>query len=275
MPIILNKRKDFQKTTEVPSSKLKAQDETIQITKKEWEAMQESLSQLQTFMTDLVEGNLEIEIVDEGGEEKEEPVEKEEEEAVEIEVEEPIEEAEEKPEEEEAEKSEEPEEEKLEDADLDEVMKDPEKRKAVLEYLKATDSIHPIKDLSLSKIRKRVNTIVAKEQFDTAYKGKTKMTPSQVINEIMDQVKKEKQTGKEITVDILGKISNRILNSLNLKPATKAKDSSVVKRKTIKKSIDAAIPDFTSRFEDKPRVKKAVDNSNKKDLSKEFSNRFN
>lgn len=269
MPITLNKTKDFKKTDGKPSSTLKAQDETIQITKKEWEAMQESLSQLQTFMNDLVEGNLEIEIIDDT-KELEEP--KEEKEEVEIEMDQPKEEVEE-PTEEASEKPSE-EEEKAEDADMEEVLKDPAKRKAVLEYLKATDANHPVKDMSLSQLRKRVSTIVSREDFDLAKKGTVKMTPAEVINEIMSQVKKEKKNNEGITVEKLGKIANKFLNSLDLQNSKKAKDSKPMKRKTIKKSVDSAIPDFTSRFDDKPRFKKAVDNS-KKDLSKEFSNRFN
>ena len=252
MPITLNKKKDFKKTEEpISQTTLKAQDETIQITRKEWEAMQESLTQLQNFMNDLVEGNLEIEIVDDE-KEAEEPKE---------EKEVPVED-----------------DEKAEDADLEEVMKDPEKRKAVLEYLKATDAVTPIKDLSMSKVRKRVNTLVAKEKFDVARKGKVKMTPNDVVNEIMDLIKKEKQAGKPIGVENLGKIANKVLNALDTtkqKETAKAEDKSALKRKTIKKSIDSAIPDFTSRFDDKRRVKKAVDNKTKKDLSQEFSNRFN
>lgn len=270
MPITLNKTKDFNKTK--PSSELKAQDETIQITKKEWDAMQESLAQLQTFMNDLVEGNLEIEIVDDKGEEKPEAKGKEEEEeAEEIQVEEP---KAQEPKVEEVKADEEVEEEKAEDAELEETLKDPAKRKAVLEYLKATDSIHPVKDMSLSQLRKRVNTIVAREKFDSAKKGNTKLTHSDVVNEIMNQVKQVKREKDGITVETLGKIANKFINSLDLSVDKKAKDGKLMKRKTIKKSQDKAIPDFTSRFDDKPRFKKAVDN-NKKDLSKEFSNRFN
>ena len=274
MPITLNKKKDFKKTEEpISQTTLKAQDETIQITRKEWEAMQESLTQLQNFMNDLVEGNLEIEIVDDE-KEAEEPKE-------EKEVEEVAVEAKQSEEDTDAEKSKEvpvEDDEKAEDADLEEVMKDPEKRKAVLEYLKATDAVTPIKDLSMSKVRKRVNTLVAKEKFDVARKGKVKMTPNDVVNEIMDLIKKEKQAGKPIGVENLGKIANKVLNALDTtkqKETAKAEDKSALKRKTIKKSIDSAIPDFTSRFDDKPRVKKAVDNKTKKDLSQEFSNRFN
>jgi len=271
MPIILNKRKDFKKEEEVASTPLKAQDETIQITRKEWDAMQESLTQLQTFMNDLVEGNLEIEIVDEGAKE-EKPEEKEENE---IELEEVKEDP--KPDPKPDSKDVEPEivveEDKGEDDELEETLKDPAKRKAVLEYLKATDAIHPVKDMNLSQIRKRVSTIVSREHFDVARKGSVKMTPSEVINEIMSRIKKEKSSGKPLSVEALGKIANRFLNSFDLQEKEKAEDTKTLKRKTIKKSIDSAIPDFTSRFEDKTRVKKAVDN-NRKDLSKDFSDRF-
>lgn len=263
MPITLNKRKDFKKTNETRSSRSKAQDETVQITRKEWESMQESLAQLQTFMNDLVEGNLEIEIVDDGKEEKPEKEEEVEEVTATEEVkEEPKEEPKDKVEEKVEEKVDE---EKGEDADMEEVLKDPAKRKAVLEYLKATDSIHPIKDLSLSKIRKRVNTLVKKEGVEEAEQSKA-------INSIMDQIKKHRKDGKPIDVTLLTKVANKVLGSV---PQAKAKDAvQPIKRKTIKKSMDKAIPDFTSRFEDNKPKAKAVDNK-KKDLSKEFSNRFN
>lgn len=274
MPIILNKKKDFQKNKEIPSATLKAQDETIQITKKEWDAMQESLSQLQTFMNDLVEGNLEIEIIDDNSKE-EEP--KEEVEEIEIKPKEGKlkEESDEETEEEIETPAEETEEDdKAEDAELEETLKDPAKRKAVLEYLKATDATYPIKDMTMSQIRKRISTIVSREKFDVAKKGSVKMTPSEVINEIMVKIKKEKQKGKPISVENIGRVTNKVLNSLDLEIKSEDKKPVTMKRKTIKKSQDTAIPDFTSRFEDKPRVKKAVDNKSKKDLSQEFMDRF-
>lgn len=279
MPITLNKRKDFKKSDVQKDSKLKAQDETIQITKKEWESMQESLTQLQSFMNDLIDGNLEIEIIDDEKEEKPEKPEEEVQGSEEIEPE--VEAKEDK-----AEPKEKVEEEKGEDADIEEVMKDPAKRKAVLEYLKATDSVTPIKDLPLSDIRRKVTNLVRKVGLPKPIKGNDSVSHDAVVDKIVNKVRQARKIGRTVDAEGLTKLTNYVIETSQRVPmktgdgkAVKtvkpvAKDSKPVKRKTIRKSIDKAIPDFTSRFEEKQTKVKAVDNK-KEDLSKNFSDRFN
>lgn len=272
MPITLNK--NFKKSQEVPSKTKKAQDETVQITRKEWESMQESLAQLQGFMNDLVEGNLEIEIVDEGETEPKEPKEVKGIETEEVKTEEPKEEEPKKEDEKEP---------KAEDADIEEVLKDPNKRKAVLEFLKATDSKYPVKGIDEKQLRKKIDLAVKEAGFKKGLKNKAGDSISKTP--IIDYVTKRIGDG---SLDSHEKIADAVIKSFKYQYATtkKATDKKVepvkkeptktketLKRKTIKKSMDKAIPDFTSRFEDTPVKKvKAVDN---KDLSKEFSNRFN
>lgn len=301
MPITLNKKKDFRKKTDSVSTKVrkKAQDETIQITRGEWESMQESLSQLQSFMNDLVEGNLEIEIIDEGAEE-EAPADVEEE-MIEVEGEPEEEMTEEDGDEEEVEgedgygkdgshmhdkehKKMHPamknkKEDKMEDADLDEVMKDPEKRKAVLEYLKATDA--NFNEADMTYIRRKVNNFLRKDGLEVAKtKAGDSFTRHEVLNRIMADVKNHKKAGKALDANIITDTALDVLGDLEYVKEEKEADEAtkkVVKRKTIKKSVDAAIPDFTSRFEDPiTSTVKAVDNSiEEEDLSQKFSNRFN
>ena len=132
-----SKKKAFDK-----QAKAKAQDETIQIKRSEWEEMQAAVSQVQTFMEDLVEGNLEIEIIDDEDapeEEVEADVEVEDGDTEEIEVEGDLEEEEIPEEDPEAEPEEEIEAED-EEIDYNEIMKDPKKRAAYEEFVKATDS---------------------------------------------------------------------------------------------------------------------------------------
>jgi len=137
MAIKLNKqtKKPFDK-------KLKAQDEVVQIKRSEWEAMQEAIAQVQTFMTDLVEGNLEIEILDDNEEPKDVEETDPEVEDIEVEGDPELEETDPdaEPEEDDVEGEDSTDEEKAEDEELTESLKDPEKRKAVLEFLKVSDA---------------------------------------------------------------------------------------------------------------------------------------
>ena len=142
-----NRKKSFDK------KKIKAQDEVVQITRSEWEGMQESLTQVQTFMEDLVEGNLEIEIIDDEDAENEEvEVDPEAEEEVEVEGDPDVEEIEIEEEadpEAEVEEEIEGDDEKAEDEELNESIKDPIKRKAILDFLKlsATDKAEDEKEI--------------------------------------------------------------------------------------------------------------------------------
>ena len=142
-----NRKKSFDK------KKVKAQDEVVQIKRSEWEEMQEAVSKVQGFMEDLVDGNLEIEIIDDEDETNEEDVEDVEEEEVDPDVEEiEIEEEEADPEAEvdpDVEEMEiETDDEKADDEDFTETLKDPVKRKAVLDFLKlsATDKAEDMKE---------------------------------------------------------------------------------------------------------------------------------
>jgi hypothetical protein len=205
MPVTLNKRKPFNKVQKQnierkaldARPKRKALDEVMEIKRSEWDAMQESISKVQKFMQDLVEGNLEIEIIDDEKEPKAEPkAEKE----LELEMEEGEMQIPEEGEMEMPEEGEEPEE-KAEDADLNETLKDPAKRKAVMEFLKISDEKEVVK---------------AKDE----------------------------------------------------------KPKRELKKKTLQKSQDAGIPDFTSRFDQQPVEQKANDSSLEEDMSQKFINRF-
>lgn len=226
------KKKDFKKQ--------KAQDEVIQIKRSEWENMQESVGQMKQFMEDLVNGDLEIEIVDDNemdevpgdeeipgdevpGEEipgEEVPGEEGPEEDPELDEITPESGDEEEPDEKGEDEA--PAEEKAEDADdvdYNEMMKDPEKRKKFQEFLKAADE----------------------EEAPKAEDEKPEEEP--------------KKTGDE-------------------KPKRK------IKRKTLKKATDKAIPDFTSRFEDTKEnavKEKALDSKIEEDadLTSKFQSRFN
>lgn len=196
MAIELNKKKNFSKTA--TEKVLKAQDETIQITRGEWESMTESLSQLQNFMNDLVEGNLEIEIIEdekEASKPKDDDMEDiempEETEEVEIEEVEPKED-----DEEDEEKSED--EEKAEDADLVETLKDPVKRKAVMEFLKATDSRAPFQYATINAIRKRISRAMEKT-------GANLESRKRALDSIMVEIKAEKNNGTVIENDVVKK----------------------------------------------------------------------
>lgn len=336
MAIALNKKKNFSKTA--PEKVLKAQDETVQITRDEWEAMQESLSQLQSFMNDLVEGNLEIEIIDEGeeaeeAEEAEEMAEEEDVDMQEVEVPEEMEEieveAEEDVEAEDAMHSEE--EEKAEDAELEAVLQDPAKRKAVFEFLKATDSRSPFQGITMNAVKKRIGRALEKTEA-------TLPSRKRALDSIMKQILVEKDNGSVIESVIVNKAVTKTLKKLtdgyhkeakdgqmydgdmtmeqfiqhHVKPGMTddqvdgiveqvcenydckvskaialvraaqqgmkledAKAKKVIKRKTLTKAADTSIPDFTTRFIEETRTQKAQDRAKEsKDLSKEFSNRF-
>lgn len=223
MAIALNKKKNFSKTA--PETVLKAQDETVQITRDEWEAMQESLSQLQNFMNDLVEGNLEIEIIDEGeeaeeAEEAEEMAEVEEDaDMQEVEVPEEMEEieveAEEEGEEEEkaedamhAEEEEKAEDaEMAEDAELEAVLQDPAKRKAVFEFLKATDSRSPFQGITMNAVKKRIGR--ALEKTDASLPSRKR-----ALDSIMKQILVERDNGSVIESVIVNKAVDSTLTKL-------------------------------------------------------------
>lgn len=363
MAIALNKKKNFSKTA--PEAVLKAQDETVQITRDEWEGMQESLSQLQNFMNDLVEGNLEIEIIDESEEKAEEAEEAEEmaeegkeEEAdmQEVEVPEEMEEVEAEAEEEEKAKdgmhhSEEEkakdaeeakdakhsEEEKAKDAELEAVLQDPAKRKAVFEFLKATDSRSPFQGITMNAVKKRIGRALAKTDSSLPSRKRA-------LDSIMKQILAERDNGSVIESVIVNKAVDTTLTKLadgyhkeakdgygqmydgegemsieqfvqsRVKPGMKdseldgivemicekypeckiskaiamvreaqegmksrdaKKAKKVIKRKTLSKAADSLVPDFTSRFLEETRKPKAQDKAkNSKDLSREFSGRF-
>lgn len=218
-----NRKKSFDKAPikGVKKEVKKAMDEVVQIKRSEWEAMQESQAKVTQFMDDLVEGNLEIEIIDD--EDGNDDVEKEDVDVEadgdveDIEVEGDIDEDPENVEDiEEIDVDEDKidgEDEKADDEELTETLKDPAKRKAVLEFLKVTD---------------------AKKEQDSK-----------------DEEEKKKIGDKKIKREL--------------------------KRKTLKKAEDAAIPDFTSRFkEDKVEDLKAVDEKNidKRTETEKFTSRF-
>lgn len=209
MAIALNKKKNFSKTA--PEKVLKAQDETVQITRDEWEAMQESLSQLQSFMNDLVEGNLEIEIIDEGeeAEEAEEMAEEEDVDMQEVEVPEEMEEIEVEVEEdveaEDAMHSEE--EEKAEDAELEAVLQDPAKRKAVFEFLKATDSRSPFQGITMNAVKKRIGRALEKTEA-------TLPSRKRALDSIMKEIIAEKDNGSVIESVIINKAVDSTLRKL-------------------------------------------------------------
>lgn len=218
MAIALNKKKNFSKTA--PEKVLKAQDETVQITRDEWEAMQESLSQLQSFMNDLVEGNLEIEIIDEGeeAEEAEEMAEEEDVDMQEVEVPEEMEEIEVEEEDVEAEDAmHSEEEEKAEDAELEAVLQDPAKRKAVFEFLKATDSRSPFQGITMNAVKKRIGRALEKTEA-------TLPSRKRALDSIMKEIIAEKDNGSVIESVIVNKAVNKTLKKLTDGYNKEAKD---------------------------------------------------
>lgn len=232
MAIALNKKKNFSKTAS--EAVLKAQDETVQITRDEWEAMQESLSQLQNFMNDLVEGNLEIEIIDEGEEKAEKAEEAQEAEEMaeegkeeeadmqEVEVPEEMEEVEAEAEEEEEEKAKDAkhsedgmhskdakhsEEEKAKDAELEAVLQDPAKRKAVFDFLKATDSRSPFQGITMNAVKKRIGRALAKTDSSLPSRKRA-------LDSIMKQILAERDNGSVIESVIVNKAVDTTLTKL-------------------------------------------------------------
>jgi hypothetical protein len=220
MAIELNKKKNFSKTADKKA--LKAQDETIQITRVEWESMQESLSQLQNFMNDLVEGNLEIEIIDdekEAAEPKDDDMKDieipEETEEVEIEEVEPKEESED-----------EEDEEKAEDADLVETLKDPAKRKAVMEFLKATDSRAPFQYATMNAVRKRIIRALEKT-------GANLESRKRALDSIMIDIKTKKENGIVIENEVVKKAVYS-----GFKKASDGYSKDMMKKQDVKKKQD-------------------------------------
>jgi len=192
MAIELNKKKNFSKTADKKA--LKAQDETIQITRVEWESMQESLSQLQNFMNDLVEGNLEIEIIDD----EKEAAEPKDDDMKDIEIPEETEEVEIEEVEPKEESKDEEDEEKAEDADLVETLKDPAKRKAVMEFLKATDSRAPFQYATMNAVRKRIIRALEKT-------GASLESRKRALDSIMIDIKAQKENGIVIENEVVKK----------------------------------------------------------------------
>lgn len=254
----------------------KAQDETIQITRGEWDEMQESLSQLQQFMNDLVEGNLEIEIIDDDGKkDSEEEVEIEEieapeeegsgEEEVEVETEEEVSEEDEEAEEAEDEA---PEEKAEDEINIEEALKDPKARELVMAVLKASDKADSFTDMEMYKIRKRVTT-ATKKLLDSS------MDPKPIVDKVMEHVKAARKADGYTSVGSIMKAMDSVNSPVEEVEKTQP-TKKVIKRKTIKKSVNSAIPDFTSRFNDsKKETVKAVDEDITEDYSTKFSNRFN